>query len=362
MNTIISIIVIILIIIFIRYFINDYKKSSLSSIKEYINNNLDNIFITLSLLFSLFGFIVMISNLIEFICHLIKNNSGVYNGFAILAFGISLFSIGESIQQTRKSNEETIQFKDDINSKLDEISNKLESLNPLNEDLHGEIEKLKEKNQEIIGLLKEKNLEEFKKEINKNIEAIPQDNLKEPTMYIVGPAIEASKYYYEEAQFKEMFAKLIAASCDDRDNDKISPYFVEAIKQISHKEAMILTLFRDKKTSALPIVNYRLILKTIGEKYYEKYVFIHDNPDNIRKYSDSLINLQRLGLVSLDFQNWLTDNNFYQIYKDNVFFKNTKQEILKNIENPDFECKDFDIQKGILELTPLGKNFIDLCL
>ncbi len=208
----------------------------------------------------------------------------------------------------------------------------------------------------------EKNLEEFKKEINKNIEAIPQDNLKEPTMYIVGPAIEASKYYYEEAQFKEMFAKLIAASCDDRDNDKISPYFVEAIKQISHKEAMILTLFRDKKTSALPIVNYRLILKTIGEKYYEKYVFIHDNPDNIRKYSDSLINLQRLGLASLDFQNWLTDNNFYQIYKDNVFFKNTKQEILKNIENPDFECKDFDIQKGILELTPLGKNFIDLCL
>ena len=33
----------------------------------------------------------------------------------------------------------------------------MESLNPLNEDLHGEIEKLKEQNQEIIGLLKEKN-------------------------------------------------------------------------------------------------------------------------------------------------------------------------------------------------------------
>lgn len=208
----------------------------------------------------------------------------------------------------------------------------------------------------------DKYINDFKNTLVDEIEKVPPEHLKEPEMYVVGPAIEASKYYYEEAQFKEMFAKLIAASCDDRDNDKISPYFVEAIKQISHKEAMILTLFRDKKTSALPIVNYRLILKTIGEKYYEKYVFIHDNPDNIRKYSDSLINLQRLGLVSLDFQNWLTDNNFYQIYKDNVFFKNTKQEILKNIENPDFECRDFDIQKGILELTPLGKNFIDLCL
>ena len=208
----------------------------------------------------------------------------------------------------------------------------------------------------------DKYINDFKNTLVDEIEKVPPEHLKEPEMYVVGPAIEASKYYYEEAQFKEMFAKLIAASCDDRDNDKISPYFVEAIKQISHKEAMILTLFRDKKTSALPIVNYRLILKTIGEKYYEKYVFIRDNPDNIRKYSDSLINLQRLGLVSLDFQNWLTDNNFYQIYKDNVFFKNTKQEILKNIENPDFECRDFDIQKGILELTPLGKNFIDLCL
>lgn len=208
----------------------------------------------------------------------------------------------------------------------------------------------------------DKYINDFKNTLVDEIEKVPPEHLKEPEMYVVGPAIEASKYYYEEAQFKEMFAKLIAASCDDRDNDKISPYFVEAIKQISHKEAMILTLFRDKKTNALPIVNYRLILKTIGEKYYEKYVFIHDNPDNIRKYSDSLINLQRLGLVSLDFQNWLTDNNFYQIYKENVFFKNTKQEILKNIENPDFECRDFDIQKGILELTPLGKNFIDLCL
>lgn len=208
----------------------------------------------------------------------------------------------------------------------------------------------------------DKYINDFKNTLVDEIEKVPPEYLKEPEMYVVGPAIEASKYYYEEAQFKEMFAKLIAASCDDRDNDKISPYFVEAIKQISHKEAMILTLFRDKKTSALPIVNYNFVLKTIGEKYYEKYVFIHDNPDNIRKYSDSLINLQRLGLVSLDFQNWLTDNNFYQIYKDNVFFKNTKQEILKNIENPDFECRDFDIQKGILELTPLGKNFIDLCL
>lgn len=156
MHLIIGAIEMIFIFILAVYFIKDYKKNNSPSVKEYINNNLGSIFFSLGLLFSFFGLITMISNLIEQICNL-ADETGVYNGFAVLVFGVSLFSIAGSIQQTRKSNEENIQFKNGINSKLDEISNKLESLNPSNVDLHDEIEKLKEQNQEIIVLLKEKN-------------------------------------------------------------------------------------------------------------------------------------------------------------------------------------------------------------
>lgn len=156
MNTIISIIVIILIFIFIGYFIIDYRKNNSPSVKEYINNNLGSIFFSLGLLFSFFGLITMISGLIEQICNL-ADETGVYNGFAIFVFGISLFSMAGSIQQTRKSNEEAAQLKKDINDNFKDISKKIDSLNPANEDLHDKIEKLKEKNQEIIGLLKEKN-------------------------------------------------------------------------------------------------------------------------------------------------------------------------------------------------------------
>lgn len=152
-----AIITFILTLAVIIYFINDYRKGTLSSIKEYINKNLGNMLFTFGLLFSFFGLILMIGTIIEFVCGLIKNQSGVYDGFAVLVFGVSLFSMAGSIHQTRKNNEENIQFKNDINSKLDEISNKLESLNPSNVDLHDEIEKLKEQNQEIIVLLKEKN-------------------------------------------------------------------------------------------------------------------------------------------------------------------------------------------------------------
>ena len=118
----------------------------------------------------------------------------------------------------------------------------------------------------------QKNLDDFKNEINGNLNKIPEENLKEPTMCIVGPAIEASKYYYEEEQFKEMFAKLIAASCDDRVTDKISPYFVEAIKQITYKEATILTYF--KTNNILPIVNYKLYNKDNSFSYQKKYIFL----------------------------------------------------------------------------------------
>lgn len=153
-----SIVIVILIIAFIK-FITAYSKESSSSLKEYINKKLDTIFYFFYILFSVYGILNMITSLIEQYMN-VSDNADIFNSFALLAFGITLFSIGGSIQQTRKSNEETIQFKDDINSKLDEISNKLESLNPLNEDLHGEIEKLKQENQRILNLLEDKNQKE----------------------------------------------------------------------------------------------------------------------------------------------------------------------------------------------------------
>ena len=158
MNTIISIIVIILIFIFIGYFIIDYKKNNSLSVKEYINNNLDSMFFSLGLLFSIFGLILMISNLIEFICGLVKEEVDVSDGFAILVFGVSLFSMAGSIHQTRKNNEEAAQ--EDINKNFKAISEKIDLLNPSNEDLHGEIEKLKQENQRILNLLEDKNQKE----------------------------------------------------------------------------------------------------------------------------------------------------------------------------------------------------------
>lgn len=220
-------------------------------------------------------------------------------------------------------------------------------------DLWGEKQKIKQ----------QQNLEEFKNEINLNIESIPTDKLKEPTMSIAGPAIEASKFYFEENYYKEMFSKLIAASCDNRYTNKISPYFVEAIKQLSPKDATIISTF--KETPEQPIANYRYILANGGgEADCYTYVFYLSGKMEIPdENSSSLVNLERLGLVSIDFVRWFVDDSSYDAFTNDPTYVALKEAITKqskNIINLPYE--DLIIDKGIVKITPLGKDFINLCL
>lgn len=153
-----SIVIVVLIIAFIK-FITAYSKESSSSLKEYINKKLDTIFYFFYILFSVYGILNMITSLIEQYMN-VSDSADIFNGFALLAFGISLFSIGGSIRQTRKNNEEAAQLKEDINKNFKAISKKIDLLNPSNEDLHDEIKKLKQENQRILNLLEDKNQKE----------------------------------------------------------------------------------------------------------------------------------------------------------------------------------------------------------
>lgn len=207
------------------------------------------------------------------------------------------------------------------------------------------------------------NLDDFKNKIASNIDSIPNENLKEPTMYVVGPAIEASKYYFEEHHYKEMFAKLIAASCDDRYSDKISPYFVEAIKQLSPKDASILSTF--KSDTEQSIVNYRYKLKNNGGEidcftYVYYFSSKHQTPNN---NSSSLVNLERLGLLSINFERHFLDESLYSMFANDPTYLVLKEETSKQSKiNPNYPYDDLIINKGIVKLTPLGVDFINLCL
>ena len=47
-------------------------------------------------------------------------------------------------------------------------------------------------------LTRQKDIEDFKKSLVQNVQSIPPEHLQEPSFSIIGPALEASKFYFEE--------------------------------------------------------------------------------------------------------------------------------------------------------------------
>ena len=69
---------------------------------------------------------------------------------------------------------------------------------------------------------------------------VAAEKRRDPSLAVVGPAIEASKFYIEEEDMREMFANLIAASMDDRLTNEVHSSYVEIIKQLSPLDAQNL--------------------------------------------------------------------------------------------------------------------------
>ena len=81
------------------------------------------------------------------------------------------------------------------------------------------------------------NFEDYVSKIQNKTQEIPEEFLQEPKLNIVGPALEASKYYIDSEILREMFANLISSSVDSRKSSKTHPSFVEIIKQLSSLDA-----------------------------------------------------------------------------------------------------------------------------
>lgn len=209
---------------------------------------------------------------------------------------------------------------------------------------------------EIKRAKNEVNISQYKESISKKVDAIPEENLQEPPMSIVGPALEASKYYIEEEELREMFANVIAASMDSSKSENVHHSFVEIIKQLSPRDASNIDFIKDNPVH--PIVRYSLKnTGATGSSLVKPLVFSKDliTGDYLEADTPSIYNLGRLGLISFSFDEQLTDDSAYYFQEnsdDYIVFK-------KYFEN---EERSAELTKGILRLNPLGRMFTEVCL
>lgn len=225
-------------------------------------------------------------------------------------------------------------------------------------------------------------IRDYKEKIGQEIIKIPDHCLKEPSLSIVGPAIEASKYYIEEEQLRNMFAKLIASSMNSEKSESVHPSFVEVIKQLSSNDAYLL---KEVSISPKPAGKIYLELKEAtsrsepDEEATSKNFKGRTLPDLTKLesfpvidifYVSSKLNdweqnslhissLQRLGLIEIQSR-YLADDNFYNQFLNKYY---------ETITTPDFQelltdHKDFKygLEKKSIACTPFGEAFATCCI
>jgi hypothetical protein len=205
----------------------------------------------------------------------------------------------------------------------------------------------------------QQNLQDYIKKVETKTQEIPEEFLTEPQMHIVGPAMEASKYYIDSEVLRQMFANLIGSSIDARKIEQTHPSFVEIIKQLSPLDAGILANF--KTIQQIPLVQIRAM------KASNEYITIHNHIANFENqqaykiYASSLSNLQRLGLLYIDYSSHSASKHAYDYVPKHPAFLTATDKLLEiQKAEPGFERIDF--QKGLCNKTPICEDFISVCL
>ncbi len=123
-------------------------------------------------------------------------------------------------------------------------------------------------------------------------------------------------------------------------------------------------------SNSLPIAKLRF-QNVFGSGVDYKLHIINDNSDNIDLISLSISNLIRLGIVDVSYSNSFSDKSHYSKFDNHPLLLEFQAELHSeevksqlDILRDSFKfVPDQAIMvKGTISLTPLGKNFIKVCL
>ena len=201
-------------------------------------------------------------------------------------------------------------------------------------------------------------LEKAMEQMKAKYENIPSVNRKEPSSYIAFKVAHNLNYCLDEDYMKNMFINLLISDMDTQKSSRITPSLVELINSLSHDDAIFLDKLNKKNLrNSIPIIylkledkkthNFSIISKNIICLPEDQYIPI---PETV------LDNLLRLRIVEILFDQYLSNNTDY----DKVF------NLLKSSEEyskyKELVNKELSYKKQTLQITSLGKTFIDICL
>ncbi len=223
----------------------------------------------------------------------------------------------------------------------------------------------------------------FEREMQIKYDNIPECMRCEPELHIVGPAMEALKYNILEDELAEMFSNLLISDMDKETQSHCSTAFVKVIEQLSPMDARVLkaiwsfyvTPHHDFQNSDDNIyigraerIHYFNEDEATKLKEIPTYLLSNFNFDIDRfELSKSIINLERLGLISFSFVEDTSrfEQDLKKILNASHLYINSDLSMMKHyIENNNqnlfvgyYGLK----QVGLLSLNDFGKSFVKVC-
>jgi len=202
----------------------------------------------------------------------------------------------------------------------------------------------------------------------------PLERIVTPNPRIAGPIIEALRFAAQEPTLRELYANLLATSMDSLKNKEAHPSFVEIIKQITPDEAKIIKLFREY--SFFAVVTIRIYdfkysdkvndsplykLKLLKSDYIEAPIYLSlIGYDSKCEYSGLtpyyINNLCRLGLTEIIPGRQINDANLYEKLENHPDIQE-----LKKYDEEQYPDKTVMFNRGLLQVTPFGKQFCISC-
>lgn len=201
--------------------------------------------------------------------------------------------------------------------------------------------------------------------VGERVSGIPEEHLVEPPSHVAVPAIQQLAYCYDSEELREMYAKLLLSSMDDRSAGYVHPSFVQILKQLSPDEAKLLGTFTPEESDgfvSIPLLDLRIVSsdqvvpyswRTIVDGYNECCVGVCEHPEQALVY---LNNLERLGI--------LQRNEFYtdRIKEKLEAFEECEAISLAKDGHPLGEGERYDCRRWSYRVTDFGANFLRTCV
>ena len=199
---------------------------------------------------------------------------------------------------------------------------------------------------------REYSLAETEKLLEIKLRNIDYNKIVTPEAYVAVPALQAISYSMDSEELRNMYANLLAKAMNVDEKDKVHPAFVELIKQMAPREALILDgIFKSPIT---PLID----LSVRTDKGNDNYIY------NISwitcfSYDDiavALDNLERMGLIEIPFGERYVDDQAYNPIRNTSVYKEQR----KKLEN--MNIGKIEETKKHIKKTALANSFYEVCL